>query len=152
MCKSYALQRQQKIDEALKLLEDTFPPSSKKHLKYDIRAKELKVILCYENVLAKKGEGKTIDDLERNIENLKKYCKRLLRDDFLTEQTAAPHRNFHRVAAKFYLVQSKDTFDKKKVLIQKIQKLLTQKEPISNRTWIKKQLALLEKRNEREFL
>ena len=150
LCKSYSLQRQQKIDEALKLLEDTFPPNAKKHLKYDIRAKELKIMLCYENVLAKKGEGKTIDDLERNIENLKKYCKRLLRDDFLTEQTAAPHRNFHRVAAKFYLIQGKDTFDKKKVLIQKIQKLLTQKEPISNRTWIKKQLALLEEKNERE--
>ncbi len=150
LCKSYSLQRQQKIDEALKLLEETFPPNSKKHLKYDIRAKELKVMLCYENVLAKKGEGKTIDDLDRNIENLKKYCKRLLRDDFLTEQTAAPHRNFHRVAAKFYLIQGKETFDEKKVLIQQIQKLLIQKEPISNRTWIKKQLALLEEKNERE--
>lgn len=151
LCKSYSLQRQRKIDEALKLLEDTFPPNSKKHLKYDIRAKELKTMLCYENVLAKKGEGKTIDDLERSIENLKKYNKRLLRDDFLTEQTAAPHRNFQRVAAKFYLIQGKDTFDEKKVLIQKIQKLLIQKEPISNRTWIKKQLALLEEKNEREF-
>ena len=151
LCKSYSLQREEKIDAALKLLEETFPSHSKKHLKYDIRAKELRVMLCYENVLLqKKWEEKPLADLERNIENLKHYCQRLVKREVLTEQTSAPHHNFQRVASKFHSLQTKIDEKKKKSLIKKIEQTLAQGEPISNRSWIKKQLALLGKKSERE--
>ncbi len=151
LCRSYSLQREEKIEDALKLLEKTFPSHSKKHLKYDIRAKELRVMLSYENVLLqKKWEEKPMADLERNIENLKQYCQRLVKRKVLTEQTSAPHHNFQRVASKFHLLQTKIDEKKKNSFIKKIEKTLDKGEPISNRSWIKKQLALLGKKSERE--
>lgn len=144
LCESYALQREKKIDEALKVLEKAFPSHSKKPLKYDIRAKELRVMLCYENVLLKKKwEEGPLNDLERNIENLKKYCQRLFKSDLLNEKTVVPHQNFQRIASKFHLLQTKIEDNKKKSIVKKIEQILAQEEPISNRSWIKKQLALL---------
>lgn len=144
LCQTYVLQKEHNISEALNLLENTFPLNSKKSLKYDLRAKELRVMLNYENMLILKKDGDTVDELERNIDNLTKFCQRLIDGDHLSENRAAPHKNFRRVAAKLFLLQSKVSDDEKKAILQDIQKMLDSHAPLSHRSWINKQLAGLE--------
>ncbi|WP_421795559.1 hypothetical protein [Haliscomenobacter sp.] len=143
LCQTSALQKENKIVEALALLNNTFPLNSKKSLKYDLRAKELRVMLSYDIMLMRQKDGDTVDELERNIDNLKKFCQRLIESNRLSEDRAAQHQNFRIVASKLFLLQSKAKQEEKKAILQDIQKLIDNNAPLSYRSWILKQLATL---------
>lgn len=143
LCQTAALQKENKIEEALELLNTAFPLNSKKTLKYDLRAKELRVMLSYEIMLIRQKDGDTVDELERNIDNLKKFCQRLIDSNRLSEERAAQHVNFRLVASKLFLLQNKSSKEERNVILQDIQKLIDNNAPLSYRLWILKQLSLL---------
>lgn len=143
LCQTSALQKENKIVEALALLNNTFPLNSKKSLKYDLRAKELRVMLSYDIMLMKQKDGDTVDELERNIDNLKKFCQRLIESNRLSEDRAAQHQNFRVVASKLFLLQNKSSKEERSAILQDIQKMIDNNAPLSYRSWILKQLAKL---------
>lgn len=143
LCQTSALQKENKIEEALALLNSAFPLNSKKSLKYDLRAKELRVMLSYDIMLMKQKDDDTVDELERNIDNLKKFCHRLIESNRLSEDRAAQHQNFRIVASKLFLLQSKVDKEERDAILQDIQKLIESNAPLSYRSWILKQLAVL---------
>jgi hypothetical protein len=143
LCQTSALQKENKIEEALELLNKAFPLNSPKSLKYDLRAKELRVMLSYEIMLIRQKDGDTVDDLERNIDNLKKFCQRLIDSNRMSEERAAQHLNFRLVASKLFLLQNKSSKEERNAILQDIQKMIDNNAPLSYRSWILKQLSLL---------
>lgn len=143
LCQTSALQKENKIEEALELLNSAFPMNSKKSLKYDLRAKELRVMLSYEVMLIREKDGNTLDDLERNIDNLNKFCQRLIDGNRLSEERAAQHLNFRIVAYKLFSLQNKSSEEERDAILQDIQKMIDNNAPLSYRSWILKQLSKL---------
>ena len=143
LCLTSALQKENKTVEALALLNSAFPLNSKKSLKYDLRAKELRVMLSYEIMLIRQKDGDTVDELERNIDNLNKFCHRLIESNRLSAERAAQHLNFRMVASKFFLFQNKSSKEERNAILLDVQKLIDNNAPLSYRSWILKQLALL---------
>lgn len=143
LCQTSALQKENKIEEALELLNSAFPLNSPKSLKYDLRAKELRVMLNYEIMLIREKDGETVDELERNIDNLKKFCQRLIESNRLSEERAVQHLNFRIVAYKLFSLQNKSSKEERSAILQDIQKMIDNNAPLSYRSWILKQLAKL---------
>ena len=143
LCKIAALQKENKIAEALEVLNNAFPLNSKKALKYDLRAKELRVMLSYEIMLIRQKDGDTVDELERNIDNLKKFCQRLIDSNRLSEERAAQHLNFRIVASKLFSLQNKSSKEEQNAILLDVQKMIDTNAPLSYRSWILKQLSQL---------
>lgn len=139
LCKAYTLHREGKIDAAFELLNANFPLHSKKYFKYDIRVKELRVMLCYENMVIKKKDGLTLEDLEKSLDNLNKYCNRLINGEYLIKEKVDGHVNFHKIANYLYLFHGKVNEREKKSTLKKIDRQLNSNKPLSNRSWIIKQ-------------
>lgn len=137
LCKAYFLEKEHKVDEALALLNQYFPLGSKEELKYNLRAKELRVMLCYE-----------IDDADMPniLYNLFKFCQRLIEKELMTALAVAPHFNFYEVVKNLDRYKNPDP-DKKvqqqEQALKEIKQRIQAEEQIANRSWIERKLAVI---------
>ncbi len=141
LCRSYTLQREHKINEAWDLLEKTFPLNYKTQLKYDLRIKELRAMLSYENFLLDQKDEDYKEGVVKTMDNLKKYFQRLIEGEHLSEEHTSPHINFRWVVSKLYYYQKKTDEKEKAAILEEILNLLNSNAPLSNRLWITHQLS-----------
>lgn len=141
LCQSYKLQKEQKINEAWELLEKSFPLNSQTQLRYDLRAKELRAMLSYENFLLDQNDEDYKEGVVKTIDNLKKYFQRLIGGEHLSEEHTSPHINFRLIVSKLYHYQKKTNEQEKAEIMEEILNLLDSNAPLSNRSWINLQLS-----------
>lgn len=152
LCQSYTFLREKKIMEAWDLLEEVFPLNSPKQVKYDLRVKELRVMLCYENFLLDQADEDKKEGVVKTIDNLNKYFQRLVEGDHLSKERTSPHINFRWVVSKLYYYYKKTNENEKVTILIEILNLLNSNAPFSNRFFINQQLSKIAEKikNERE--
>lgn len=137
LCKAYYLEKEQKMKEALDVLDAHFQLGSREELKYNLRAKGLRTILCYEM---------DAPDLPKVLYNLFKFCQRLIEKELMTAQAVAPHFRFHEAVKAMDLYNNPDPNRKaqqQQQATETIKTLMASNEGIANRTWLEQKIALL---------
>lgn len=135
LSKVYYLQKLQKSEDALAILDTWFPLNSSEELKYNLRAKVLRVMLNLEN-----GEAELRDVLY----NLFKFCKRLIEKLVMTESAVQPYFRFHDVVKQLNLYYHPNPNKKaivKKEALEMIHILMASENHIAHRLWLEQKIA-----------
>lgn len=138
LSKVYYLQKKQNNREAREILDKWFPLNSSEELKYNLRAKVLRVMLSLEN-----GETELSDVLY----NLFKFCKRLIEKQIMTENAVQPYFQFHEVVKqlnKYYHPNPNKKEANKKQALEKLNILMASNDEVAHRLWLEQKIAGLE--------
>lgn len=140
LCNAYLLRDQGKRDAALKELDDFFPMRSQEELKYNLRAKDLRVMLYYEQMVQEDNNDSSIGALTRSLDNLSKFCKRLIQNNILKEDAVRPHQRFRKIVQVMDRWHGQTEEAKRQEAIDELEELMTVKDVVANRMWLKREI------------
>lgn len=140
LCNAYLLRDQGKRDAALKELDDFFPMRSQEELKYNLRAKDLRVMLYYEQMVQEDNNDASISALTRSLDNLSKFCKRLIQNSILKEDAVRPHQRFRKIVQVMDRWHGQTEAAKRQEALEELEVLMTVKDVVANRMWLKREI------------
>lgn len=143
LCRANYLQRRGKPTEALEELDRLFPIKSREELKYNLRVKGLRVMLSYEIMTGGFQEEEPISQLDKSLDNLSKFCQRLVQIGKMSAEAVEPQNKFRAIVQKMARYHLEVEEGIKENLLSEINRLLEGDNPVAYRSWLREQLRRL---------
>ncbi|AEE52732.1 hypothetical protein [Haliscomenobacter hydrossis] len=140
LCTAFLHFDAQEYTQALSILLETFPPGSQEKLKYNLRAKVLRIMVQY--AFKNQGISTADDDLIRSIDNFGQYCRRLLEKKIMNKKTIEPHQQFQKIALLLAKFEGSPE-EEKPIQLARMKEKLSSTTPIAYRSWLEEEINKL---------
>lgn len=100
LCSAFMAFDHAEIKKAIKILDKVFPSRSQEELKYNLRAKGLRLMASLELVLI--GDKDGVELYEKAQENFNKFCNRLVQKKHYTKEGLITQYKFHENVGYLY--------------------------------------------------